>query len=883
MAKKNGTKGADVLKGTTSDDLIAGLAGNDKLTGLAGKDTLDGGDGNDTLDGGSGNDTLNGGAGNDVLLGGDDNDVLIGGLGVDKLSGNKGNDILTYDATDTFLNGGAGTDTVKLAGAGQTLALATLAAGKLVDVETIDLTGTGNNTLTADVNSLASLSSTTDRVRVDGNHGDALQITSGEWLLTGQVASSGQSYAQYTLGATVLQVDSDVARTFAVRVNLSSLSGANGFEIDGEVASDSIGGALGGVGDFNGDGLSDILIGAKNHAGSTGAGYVLFGNAGAVAANANLAQLDGSNGLEFDGGAAFASAGISIASVGDFNGDSFADILIGASGLQTNGAGAGGGYLVFGHASGFGPTFDLASLDGSDGFRIDGETAFDSAGTSVSSAGDLNGDGFSDLLLGAGGRGTNGAFAGASYVVFGHASGFAATLALSSLHGPDGFEINGEATFDVLGTRVSTAGDVNDDGYADLLIGASNQDASHVNAGASYVVLGGPGAFNGNLNAAALDGSNGFKITGEAAADYAGFVSSAGDVNGDGFADVVIGSYGQSTNGLNAGGAYVVFGHGPDLDATLDLSTLNGNNGFKIYGESAGDRFGFTAAGAGDVNGDGYSDLLIGARDRDINGDATGAAYVVFGHATGFTASLTLATLNSSQGFEINGESTFDRAGGGVAAAGDVNGDGFADLLIGAGGRSVNGFSSGASYVLFGRDFNGTDTAVGTAANDVLTGRTANDSLIGGQGNDTLIGGGGSDVLIGGAGNDVLKFDLLDHMVDGGSGTDRAALQGAGQTLVLDDYNAATNNDSHALHNIDIIDLLGSGDNELILNTLNVLNMSDASNTLRVDGDLGDAVTSLNQGWLLGEVVAIGAVSYQSYTVGQATLLIDTDLTQTLT
>ena len=212
-----------------------------------------------------------------------------------------------------------------------------------------------------------------------------------------------------------------------------------------------------------------------------------------------------------------------------------------------------------------------------------------------------------------------------------------------------------------------------------------------------------------------------------------------------------------------------------------------------------------------------------------------------------------------------------------------MNGDGFADLLIGANGRDVNGNYAGASYVLFGRDFNGGADRIGGSGNDTLTGTSADNNLIGGRGNDALSGAAGHDVLLGGAGDDVLNFDLLDSVVDGGSGSDRAALVGSDVTLVLNDFLAGTSNDFGALHNIEVIDITGSGDNTIVLNVMNVLNMSDNRNTLRIDGNDGDSITSLDQGWLGGELSTIGAVQYQSYVSGNATLLVDTDLIQTLT
>ena len=154
-----------------------------------------------------------------------------------------------------------------------------------------------------------------------------------------------------------------------------------------------------------------------------------------------------------------------------------------------------------------------------------------------------------------------------------------------------------------------------------------------------------------------LDGTNGFRIDGEAAGDFSGrAVAGAGDVNGDGFADVIIGAIYASANGVKAGAAYVVFGASPAFSSTIELSALDGTNGFKINGEKAGDQSGFSVASAGDVNGDGVADLIIGARGADPNGSKSGASYVVFGQSSGFSSSLDLSALDGTNGFKINGE-----------------------------------------------------------------------------------------------------------------------------------------------------------------------------------------------------------------------------------
>jgi hypothetical protein len=131
--------------------------------------------------------------------------------------------------------------------------------------------------------------------------------------------------------------------------------------------------------------------------------------------------------------------------------------------------------------------------------------------------------------------------------------------------------------------------------------------------------------------------------------------------------------------------------------ALTELFSLDGTNGFKLSGEPTDERSGFSVSAAGDVNGDGFGDVVIGAPTADPNGSWSGASYVVFGRASGFSANLELSALDGTDGFKLSGETHNDRAGISVSAAGDVNGDGFGDLVIGAPGVNPNTDFSGTT------------------------------------------------------------------------------------------------------------------------------------------------------------------------------------------
>ena len=394
--------------------------------------------------------------------------------------------------------------------------------------------------------------------------------------------------------------------------------------------------------------------------------------AGNFPAEIDLSTLNGADGFILDGSIDEYS-GFSISAAGDVNGDGISDIVIGAPGV-------GASYVVFGTDQGFPARSSLSTLDGTDGFAIAG------AGSAVSGAGDVNGDGIDDVMVTA-------PWFNTSYVVFGSDQGFPAVFDLSTLDGTNGFALN-RAEYDVSG-----AGDVNGDGFGDVIVGQTSEGANF--AGRAYVVFGSGAAFPPLVDVGMLDGSNGFALEGVDVLGAFGFsVSGAGDFNADGIDDIIVGTGIPGSH--PSGAAFVVFGTDQGFPAVLRMADLNGASGLRLFGVADGDH---NVSGAGDVNGDGVDDVIIGAPyAAGPNGEPqTGQSYVVFGFREEMPAGLSLAALDGTNGFALDGFDPGGAAGFAVSGAGDVNADGFDDVIVGAYPASPGGLAAaGQSYVVFG-------------------------------------------------------------------------------------------------------------------------------------------------------------------------------------
>jgi hypothetical protein len=322
-----------------------------------------------------------------------------------------------------------------------------------------------------------------------------------------------------------------------------------------------------------------------------------------------------------------------------------------------------------------------------------GEPGDSHSGYAVASAGDVNGDGYEDILIGAPhGSSCIGDYAGRTYLIFGKEEGWVAEASLSASN----TTFTGESEGYVAGYSVAAAGDVNGDGYDDILIGAWGMAG-----GKTHLILGKETGWPVCTSLSNADAS----FIGENGNDRSGYsVASAGDANGDGYDDILIGApYNTHPGAVESGKTYLVLGResGWQMDAELGGNATTAS----FLGEGGHDESGICVASAGDVNGDGYDDILIGAHMSDDGGYQSGQSYLILGRESGWAVNASLADADAS----FRGEKSYVNSGGSVAAAGDVNGDGFDDFLIGAHHEVDDEYYAGQTYLILG----GNDTSWG--------------------------------------------------------------------------------------------------------------------------------------------------------------------------
>ncbi len=392
---------------------------------------------------------------------------------------------------------------------------------------------------------------------------------------------------------------------------------ASDASFQGEDVMDEAGSAVAGVGDVDGDGYDDFLVGAPYNSESdvwAGQAYLVLGRETGWVHGVSLATADAS----FLGESGSDAAGWTVAG-GDLDGDGLGDLVIGAQGVFQYPFSAGRVYVVFGQEVGWSMDTDLSAADAS----YLGEDGDDEASWGLAVAGDVNGDGYDDLLVGAPGNDDGGDEAGQAYLLFGRAAGWATGASLSSADA----SFLGEDEDAWAGFTVAGAGDVDGDGYDDLLVGAPHDGDAAYEAGQAYLIFGADSGWSMDTSLANADAS----FLGEMAGDQAGYgLAGIGDLDADGYDDFLVGAPFNDESASGAGQSYLFRGAATGWAMDTPLTSAEGS----LLGESADDNSGRRMAGAGDVDGDGFDDLLIGAPRSSHAADEAGHAYLILGVPT---------------------------------------------------------------------------------------------------------------------------------------------------------------------------------------------------------------------------------------------------------
>jgi hypothetical protein len=671
---------------------------------------------------------------------------------------------------------------------------------------------------------------------------------------------------------------------------------SQGFTIEGNIADGKLGlsnenqGAQN-IGDMNGDGYDDIELSDIN-----GNRYIVYGGTRQTPLSVgDLTAVGNTNGFMIA-----STTKIQPTRGGDINGDGLSDILVG------NGANS---YIIFGKTSSIGKV-TLATL-GTNGFEFTSSSVINEP----SVVGDVNGDGYEDMLFNNSTNFNNYLVFGGTNFTPGGSVALPSTLGSGAVAtgtgtGTSYVSITNGASYNSGGVISTLHGDFNGDGYSDFAL--AQTPTTGFGTGPVYVYYGSSNvsAWNSATLTSPTNG-RGFVINGLTGLNFIKFESTnMGDINGDGMDDIVFNDGDTrafvllgKTNSTSVNTADLAAGNGGFI---INAGTLNANSSL------------WDADVVGDFNGDGLADMVVSNRNMYTAGVTGGGAYLIYGRTT--TTPLTLDSLEVTDGFRISGSSATAGLGEGrtVTAGGDINGDGFADLVITTYNGETVGSITGAGIVrvVFGgvdklesmtfQSANG--DAIGTTGVDTLTGTSGNNQLVAGDGNDTLIGNGGADVLYGGRGDDtiVVNADNVAKMslsgtsqaierIDGGNGIDTLELDGAGIVLDMSLLSSA------ALQNIEKIDLTGSGNNTLRLSLTDMLqgfddsNVFNSSNTtsglaakvtrnqLMVDGDTGDKVvlTDLASWTAAGTNVVANGETYVVYNHNTSAqqLLIDLQVT----
>jgi hypothetical protein len=463
---------------------------------------------------------------------------------------------------------------------------------------------------------------------------------------------NGDGYSDVIVGAPYYDNgQTSEGRAFVYHGSSSGLSLSSNWTAESDQEGALFGISVSSAGDVNGDGYSDVIVGAKgydNGQQDEGRAFVYHGSSSGLSLSSNWTAESDQKGAWF---------GCSVSSAGDVNGDGYSDVIVGAPYYDNGQTDEGSAFVYYGSSYGLFASFNWTAESNQGGAYF---------GYSVSQAGDVNGDGYSDVIVGAYYYNNGQSEEGRAFVYNGSSGGLS-TGNWSA--GPD----QEEACF---GWSVSSAGDVNGDGYSDVIVGAYQYDNGETNEGRAFVYHGSSGGLSTSPNWMAESNQTN--------ASFGYSVSQAGDVNGDGYSDVIVGAYQYNNGETNEGRAFVYNGSSGGLSTSPDW-TAESNQEYAYFGNSV--------SSAGDVNGDGYSDVIIGARGYDNGETDEGRAFVYHGSSGG---------LSTSPNWTAESNQIIAYFGDFVSSAGDVNGDGYSDVIVGASYYDNGQTNEGMTFVYHG-------------------------------------------------------------------------------------------------------------------------------------------------------------------------------------
>ncbi len=372
--------------------------------------------------------------------------------------------------------------------------------------------------------------------------------------------------------------------------------------------------------------------------------------------------------------------GFGVSGGGDINDDNIPDIIV----TDNNYPSTSTIYIIYGTKTGYSSSFDVGTMTSSQGFRITGVLVqwADNANF-ISSEGDVDGDGIADLVIGASGT-TSGA--GVVYVVYGKKGGYA-DFDVSTLTSSKGFKITGNGGR--FGANVDTRSDFNGDGIADIIIGARLASG---NSGTVNVIYG-QTARESDMTISTMAATRGFTITGASNGFYGTATGSVGDFNGDDIDDMIFAGPGDISN---VGKAYVIYGQEADYTSGAAAS-IDVTKDFIFQGAGSLVKIGTATSPAGDFNNDKIADFMIAST---ASYTSAGSVFVIYG-GKGDPSNIITSSITPDRGFEIQGEAANIYFGSSLASIADLNGDGITEIMIGAPSYSTN---YGAVYVIYGRD-----------------------------------------------------------------------------------------------------------------------------------------------------------------------------------